>query len=203
MRQHDRIRSADFQGTSHAFGIAETCLVATPRGWHPLGGLQPGDALYTLNAGAIPLIGLTVPSQLATLPAICLPAGSFGNRSTQCLMPGQTVLLQSDVGEQQFGCTDTLLPALALLGWRGAYPRPAAERFLIPRFASEALIYAGPGLILSCPDPVLQRAGPAFGAMLAAPGIPRLSLQQGLDLVNCLIAEDVGAALGARLQAAC
>ena len=208
MQPHHKTPHSVFRGTALPFGIAATSLVATPEGWVRLQSLRPGDMVHTLDAGPLPLISLQQPDTHPDGPAICLPAGSFGNRTAQSLRPGQTVLLQSDVGEAQFGAADTLLPALALLGWRGACACAADAPFLIPRFAAGALIYVGPGLILSCPGP--QPPCPhqpftaqAFAGLLANPGIPCLSLQQGLDLVNCLIAEDVGTALGTRPQAAC
>lgn len=203
MLPHHRMRNSDIHDSELPFGIAASSLVATPGGWLRLENLRPGDTLYTLDTGPLPLISLQKPDAQPVFPAICLPAGRFGNRAAQTLLPGQTVLLQSDAGEAQFGAADTLLPALALLGWRGAYHNTTDETFLIPRFARSALIYVGPGLILSCPGPVPPHAGPGLAALLADPGIPCLSLQQGLDLVNCLIAEDVGAALGTRPQAAC
>lgn len=213
MQPQHRTLTSDIRGTDLSFGIAATSLVATPGGWVRLESLGPGDMVYTLDAGPLPLIRLQKPKAQPVFPAICLPSGSFGNRSAQSLLPGQPVLVQSDVGEAQFGAADTLLPALALLGWRGAHACAAEVLFLIPSFARSVLIYVGPGLILSCPGPHSPHSQPPhsqppltaqmFAGLLADPGIPCLSLQQGLDLVNCLMAEDVGAALGTRPQAAC
>jgi hypothetical protein len=177
-------------------GIPATARIATPRGWLPAAALHPGQEVLTTDAGAVRLRGLSH-ARGGSLPRlfwpVCLPPLSLGNRAALVLPPDQRVLVEADVAEDLYGDPLALIPARALVGWRGIAQMPpgAVARIDLVRLAFERpqIVYAEGATLLWCP-------GPAEGAEARATlGYVPFPYGQARHLVACLIAEESGRAL--------
>lgn len=185
----------DMRPAEDSIGMPAAINVATPHGWRRLDQMRTGDLFLTVSAGPRPLLGWTQTKAPRLQDQVQLPAGAFGNREPVTLPEGQLILLQ---GAQTRGIGETsnvLVPAAALVGWRGAVVCRAPQRPMrAPGFADACLIYAGPGLILACPAMV----PPVVAGCVTLPGdpsFPTLSLTQARQLVATRVAASVGMAL--------
>ena len=85
------------------------------------------------------------------------------------------------------------LPVGALVGWRGIASLPhGAVPMVLPRFRAPQVIYAAREMMVACP-------GTAAPGALAPVAFPP---DQARHLALCLMADEVGAAFGARQAAA-
>ncbi|WP_323038314.1 Hint domain-containing protein [Gemmobacter sp.] len=198
----------DRAGDGGAFvteGLLDGTLIATPDGWQAVERLEPGDRVLTFDGGPQPIVAV----QMALVQAgrdwpqahwpLAVPDGALGNRGPLRLLPGQPVLLESDLAEEMFGDPFALIPAAALQGWRGIAPGPpmAQECVRLLVLSVDEVIYAAGQVLLYCPAD--SSAGlPGFDLRPRGEGragyVP-LSLAAARDLVACLIAEEIGAAL--------
>ncbi|MFN3293310.1 MAG: Hint domain-containing protein [Gemmobacter sp.] len=189
-------------------GLLHGTPVATPGGWRPVEGLAPGDLLLTFDGGPRAVVALqsaVVEAGPRHWPAarwpLQVPAGAMGNRWPLRLLPDQAVLLECDLADELFGDPFALIPAAALAGWRGMAPVPprAVEAVVTPVLDCDEAIYAGGGALVWCPG----EAAPGWSGLALVPpprgegrvGYAALSLASARQLVACLIAEDLGAAL--------
>lgn len=182
-------------------GILAGSLVATQGGWRAVETLSPGDLVLTFDNAAQPLrevhhVAMAMPAgewPMAHWP-LQLPQGVLANSTPLRVLPGQLVLIDSDIAETMFGDPFALLPARALEPWRGIMPCPPhlVETSYILVFETEQLIYANGGVLLHCP----AQAGQDFVAIGAdlSPYVP-LSLASARELIAAIMAEEVGAAL--------
>lgn len=143
--------------------------IATPWGWTPVADLAAGDLLRCLD-GAPQAIVETLPAD--ALLWLRLPVMALGNRREVILAQDQAVVLKSP---------RAVLPAAALIGWRGiaACPPPAQARRL--RLTKAGVIMVGAGAFLACPGMDHH--------------LPILPPDQARQLAACLIAFDAGCAL--------
>ncbi|MGP3695751.1 Hint domain-containing protein [Rhodobacter sp. NSM] len=177
--------------------------IATPAGWRAVESLRAGDPVLTVD-GPPQTIRLARhcrirpalwPPRLAPLR---VPPGALKNREELVLLSGQQVLLECDQAESQFGEPFALVPAAALEGFRGIFRDPPAGEPLAVTlgFGEEELVYAAGAALLRCgPSEPPRDAVQALFARAGAGIAPALSLEQGLHLVACLVAEEAGAAL--------
>lgn len=187
-------------------GLLHGTPVAMPDGWRMVEEVAPGDYLLTFDGGPRRVEAVQsalVETARAAWPRahwpLRVPPGVIGNRGALRLLPDQAVLMDCDLADTMFGDPFALIPAAALQGWRGIAPEPpgAVERVATLLMAEDEVIYAGGGALVWCPGD--QPIGLPMGGMMPLRGdragyVP-LSLASARELVACLIAQDVGAAL--------
>lgn len=185
------------QGGDQPVGLGLTTPVATPSGWRPAGEIAPGDRLLTVDAGPVAVVDLARLDLAPRDRAVRVPPWALGNRRGVCLAPGQGVMIQEPLAEELYADPFAVLPVGALVGWRGIAALPhGAVPMVLPRFRAPQVIYAARELMVACPG-----AGPGSGPWrdLAPVHFPP---DQARHLALCLMAEEVGAAFGARQAAA-
>lgn len=175
-------------------GLQVGMPVATPQGWRIAGALRPDDLVWTPDGPPQPIRWVRRGSVVA-LRAVLVPEAALGNPGPLVLLPGQPVALDLDAAADVYGDPVVLVPALALVGWRGIGTcRVGPAPVLQLGFARRQVIYAGPGLLLGCEGdapPLLHPGGPPA---------PPLSAGQAARLMACVMAQEVGN--GLRRQAA-
>lgn len=149
-----------------AEGMVAGTLVATEMGWLPVEDLRPGDRVVTFDNGMVPVRDAAV-SQLMTggsrVPRaywpLSVPEKALGNRKEMLLLPEQSVLIESDEGEDLFGDPFLLVAASALDGYCGIERvAPATEMKIVTlRFDSEEVVYANGMVLMHCPKPASER----------------------------------------------
>jgi hypothetical protein len=202
-------RTADMIGRSNAWdgslsglniqtnGFCAGTKVATNLGWCRIESLQQGDLVLTFDDGLqhITRIERTVIGEdqlgLAMLHwPLRIPKGALGNQDEMTLMPEQSVMVESDLGEAMFGDPFTLVPACALIGYKGIErikPHSAVEVLSI-HFDSEQIVFANVGALFHC----LPAEGDLVADLAnesAAPGYDVLSMTQAARFVAAMIAE--------------
>lgn len=201
--------SAHFDGGFFTEGILQGTRIATASGWRMVEDLSPGDLLLTFDTGLRPLQAVHRASMMADparwSPAhwpVRVPVGAMGNRAVLDLLPEQPVLIECDQAEAMFGDPFALVPARSLTFWRGVEPfhPPSAAEVVILVFDAEQLVYAEGAALLWCPGETgggVPAGTRVLTRLLAGsrPYVP-LSLASARDLIACLMAEDIGAALG-------
>lgn len=165
-----------------ASGLLAGSFVETERGWRPVETLARGTRVATYDGGFCPvaLVERHHVWPAAGAEVIHVPGGALDNCSDFSLLPGQHLLVASDIAEEVLDCAGALIPASALVGYRGitrqSLVRPTEVLSL--RFASEEVVYVNSGALIHCAAEGPEAAGarPAFfevldearaGAMLA------------------------------------
>jgi hypothetical protein len=154
-------------------GFTAGTRLATDQGWRSVEAITVGDRVLTFDNGAQSVVAVTRGSHFAAgdaLPSFAapvdVPANAIGNAEPMVLLPEQPVLVESDAAEAMTGDPFALLPAKALVGYRGI------ERFRSLRpvevitlhFENDELVFADGG-----------------GLMLAASAIPGIATLDLLD----------------------
>lgn len=161
-------------------GILAGSLVETEAGWRPVETLGIGHRVATYDGGFCPLVRVERRHlwPVAGAHLIHVPGGALDNCSDLALMPGQQVLIASDIAEAVLDRAAVLVPAAALIGYRGIARqplcRPAEVLSLI--FASEEIVYVNSGALIHCaadgvPEPAValdRRQAGGFFETLAA-----------------------------------
>jgi hypothetical protein len=145
--------------TALSEGLVGTTLIATDKGWVPASELRPGDRVVTFDNGLQVLRAATRGrlASVADLPRgarpLAVPPGALGNRRSVTLLPGQSVLIESDAAEAAHGDPFALLPATALEGWNGiARVEPEAEiEVVFLEFDGDEVVYAEGMTLIHCP----------------------------------------------------
>lgn len=185
-------------------GVLAGTPLATPDGWRLVEDIGPGDLLLTFDGG--PRRVQAVQSALIEAGRshwpmshwpLSVPPRVLGNSGRFRLLPDQAVLLDCDLAEDMFGDPFALIPAAALHGWRGILPEPpgAREQVLSPVMAEDEVIYAAGGALIWCPADLPAGLPMGLHPRGDRAGYAPLSLASARELVACLIAQDVGAAL--------
>lgn len=197
MQQRGAIRAGG--QAVRAGGILSGTPIATPEGWCLVEDLLPGDAVLTFEAGAQTLTELEMQpfdAEIGPTPhpywPLQVPVWALDNRAELMLLPEQAVLIESDAADDIYGDPFALIPATALLGFRGieVCRPPDAAQVVRLGFGADQIIYAARGVLLFCPALHLD-----LGTAQPAPEYPILSDPQARALVSCLMAEGIGAAL--------
>ncbi|MDO9524503.1 MAG: Hint domain-containing protein [Gemmobacter sp.] len=207
--------AVETDGLFFSEGILAGTLVATQIGWRRAETLSPGDMIQTFDCGLCRLSEVhhaaasIAPTQWPSAHwPLAVPAGVIGNASDMRILPGQLVLLDSDIADDMLGDPFALIPARALDGWRGIAPHPpgAAEQAVVLLFDEDQIVYAASSVLLFCPGLSGQSISTDASGLTAlqhpkgdgqqANYVP-LSLTDARDLVACMMAQDLGAALAA------
>jgi hypothetical protein len=159
--------------TDAGFGIVAGTKVATAIGWRPVQAIIAGDQVLTFDGGlqtVIEVRRLTLCAEPTIMPMaswpLHVPAGALGNRAAMQILPGQDVLIESDIAEELYGDPFALIPAAALDGYNGisrAAPHARIEVITL-HFAQDQIVYANIGALFMCP-----RAGDLMHDLFATP----------------------------------
>jgi len=141
-----------------ADGLIAGTRIATDRGWQDVADLRAGDRIVTFDHGLQPVraVGRGTVTSVAHLPRAArplhVPPGALGNRRALTLLPGQTVLIESDRAEALYGDPFVLVPAAALEGWNGiARVQPQAETEVVfLEFDGDEIVYAEGMALVHC-----------------------------------------------------
>lgn len=144
-------------------GFTSGMRLATNLGWRPVEAITVGDHVLTFDHGMQPVVAVTRGVFFAAgdvcpdhARPIEVPAGALGNETAMLLLPEASVMIESDVAEELFGDPFTLVPARALVGWRGiarrAMPRPV--EIITLHCAADQVVYADGGALVLCPTAV-------------------------------------------------
>ena len=137
-----------------ASGLLAGSLVETASGWRPVETLARGTRVATYDGGFRPVARVERHHvwPAAGAEVIHVPGGALDNCSAFSLLPGQHLLVTSEVAEEVLDCAGALIPASALVGYRGitreALVRPAEVLSL--RFAGEEIVYVNSGALVHC-----------------------------------------------------
>jgi hypothetical protein len=136
-------------------GLLASTLIETQVGWQTAGSLRMGACVYTVDGGLTPVLGLDR-QWLAPQPDVHLvhvPGGTIDNDADLLLLSGQHVLLDTMGDAMLPDAALVLIPATALVGWRGTRRVAMTDdvEIITPLFASEEIIYANAGAMMRCP----------------------------------------------------
>jgi hypothetical protein len=148
-------RPANRAGLPMGAGLLASTLVETQRGWLAADALRLGDLIQTLDGGLAPVVGLDR-QWIAPDPDLHLvhvPGGTISNDADLTLLSGQHVLIDTLGDALLPDAALVLIPATALIGWRGVrrVTLAAGMAVITPLFAAEEIIYANTGALLRCP----------------------------------------------------
>jgi hypothetical protein len=136
-------------------GLLAATMVETDAGWQSAGSLRLGSRVYTVDGGLAPVLGLD--RQWITpqpdMHLVHVPGGVIDNDADLLLLSGQHVLLDTMGDAMLPDAALVLIPATALVGWRGARRVAMTEdlEIITPLFASEEVVYANAGAMMRCP----------------------------------------------------
>ncbi|ATG49390.1 hypothetical protein CEW89_18485 [Celeribacter ethanolicus] len=189
-------------------GLIAGTQIATARGWRDVAEIKEGDKILTFDEGmqAVGTISRSwaylghgsVPMQHWPL---VVPPGALGNRAEMLLLPEQPVMVESDTGEAMFGDPFTLIPALALEGYKGierARPHQAVL-VIVLHFATEQVVFANIGALFHCPAEEVMSIADLMEDRFV-PGYEVLSLTEARVFVDALLDEDAQDAQWMRMQ---
>jgi hypothetical protein len=196
-------RSAAWDGALGGMDILSTGLVAgtqvaTEHGWRNVEALQQGDQVLTFDAGLQTLRSMSRSWSFANHGStpmrhwpLFVPAGVLGNDAAMTLLPEQSVMVESDLGEAMFDDPFVLIPALALDGYRGIERRNPHRpiEVVVLHFETEQLVFANVGVLFHCPADCHTTILGMLDAA-AAPGYELLSFDVARMVVNAMIDED-------------
>jgi hypothetical protein len=184
--------------TALSEGLLAATLIATEQGWVPASRLRPGDRIVTFDSGLQTLRAVSGGRLVsrADLPRgarpLAVPPGALGNRQCITLLPGQSVLIESDAAEAAHGDPFVLIPAAALDGWNGiARIEPEAEvEVVFLDFDGDEVVYAEGMTLIHCPRRAPLIVATADALIAAGSGTPHRSLP--LPQARALLAADAG-----------
>lgn len=174
-----------------AGGFVFGTRVATASGWRPVEKVVIGDSVLTFDAGLQKLTSISRQS-LWTRGKPCprkfwpllIPAGALGNIDEMLILPDQAVMIESDAAEMIHSDRFPLIPASALVGWRGirrVIPgRPVQVITLL--FQDPQVVVANIGIQFHCPIEEPAQAGQ--GAYPVLPVEDALMLIDELELLD-------------------
>lgn len=181
--------------TGEAGFIGGTC-VASNLGWRGVDALCAGDLVLTFDHGMQPIVDVrrerrVAPGQgsgAAHCPVL-IPAGALNNRTDMWLMPEQGLMVESDAAIDALGDPFAVVPAQALIGYRGIARAGGYERLEVTTlaFANDEVVYVEGGMLAHCPRPLeilTDRPAPE------QPLYDVLNLHDARFLVECLAEEE-------------
>jgi hypothetical protein len=144
-----------------ASGLVAGTKVATTFGWRPVEAVVPGDKVLTFDAGMQTVTQISrgelwrrdEPCPKSLWP-LAVPVEALGNAQAMVLLPEQSVIIESDVGEELYGDPFTLIPAAALEGFRGIHriePVRGIEVVTL-HFTRDQVIFGSAGALFFCPS---------------------------------------------------
>jgi len=144
--------STDFQMR----GFTSGSRIATVDGWRPVDTLAVGDSVLTFDNGPQTLTAISCATQFVHdhiapdfANPIHVPAGAIGNSEPMVLLPEQNVMIESDLAEARTGDPFALIPAKALVGYRGIDRFRALRSFVVfsLHFENDELVYVEGGAL--------------------------------------------------------
>jgi len=170
-------------------GLPAGLPVATPDGWCEAGALQSGDRVWCVD-GPPQRVVRCVPAYLSQRWGVQVPSGVLGNSDAVVLFAAQSVALELDQAAVIYGDPVALVPAGALVGWRGIGRVWLAGMPVVKVwFARPQVVYAQPGVLLGC-------AGDAASVLdTHGPPAPPLTAEQARHLMACVMAQEAGSGL--------
>lgn len=187
--------------TGHSGLLAGTCIAST-LGWKPVEMLRVGDKVLTFDNAMQPIADIQRESLVVPdtgLPPryrpMRVPEGALYNRRDIWLMPDQGMLIECEAALDTCGDPYAVVPARYLRGFRGiaAGIPPGTFEVTTLAFRQDEVIYVEGGLLAYCPQPrqLLEDIGSGRGQVYDTLVGPAAQF-----LVNCLIDDDDGDALG-------
>ncbi len=182
-------------------GFVAGTRVASNLGWRDVDTLSVGDSVLTFDRGMQVVRNIqrdVLFRRGSLLPRaqrpILLPEGALHNRRDMWLMPDQGMLVESDTANEVLGDPFVVVPARALIGFRGIRTaKPDDERTIFTlAFDADEAIYVEGGLLAIC-----RRSGDILPdeSTAASSEYKLLTMKVARHLVRCLIDEDDTAAL--------
>ncbi len=143
---------ANTQAAPLAAGLIAGTLVETQRGWTPVEHLRLGDRVQTFDGGACPILALDRNWTGSETHAVHVPGGLLDTCTDLTLLPGQHVLIDTMGDAELPDAALVLIPATALVGWRGTrrVALTSAVEIITPFFASEEAVFANTGAMVRC-----------------------------------------------------
>jgi hypothetical protein len=143
-----------------AWGMTTGMRVATGYGWRPVEAVAEGDLVLTFDHGMKPVTNVArqvMWSGMTANPAdwpLMVPAGALGNHDPMILLPGQALMIESDVAEDLFGEPFVTVPAAALDGVRGIHRQRLLRQIdvVLLSFAEEQVVFTNCGALFLCPE---------------------------------------------------
>lgn len=175
-------------------GIMAGTRIASAIGWRPVEALAEGDMVLTFDHGmqAVRAVRRRVVWAADSTPDLWpldVPPGALGNRNPMVLMPGQSVVIESDLAEDSFGDPFVLIPAEVLEGYRGIARLRPADRIEVVTltFDRDEVVFANSGAMFLC-----GQGADLIEDMIAErhPGYTVLPLDVADHFVACLEAEE-------------
>ncbi len=141
-------------------GFVSSSRVATQLGWRPVQAVTVGDRVMTFDNGMQKVVAVTrdvhftVDDSVPEFASpVCVPAGAIGNDHPMMLLPEQFVMIESDAAEEMSGDPFALVPACALVGFRGI-ERMVGQRpveVVTLHFTSDEVVFADGGALVYAP----------------------------------------------------
>jgi len=137
-------------------GITSGTRIATAKGWRAVEMLTVGDTVLTFDSGPQQIVAITRATQFVHddiapdfANPIHVPAGALGNSEPMVLLPEQNVMIESDEAEARCGDPFALIPAKALVGFRGVERFRALRPFEVftLHLENDELVYAEGGAL--------------------------------------------------------
>lgn len=141
----------------HMRGIPSGTRIATREGWRRVDMIAVGDQVLTFDNGPRIVVAITRSIQFVHediapdfANPIHVPAGAIGNSEPLVLLPEQSVMIESDLAEAWSGDPFALIPAKALVGYRGVERFRALRPFEVfsLHLETDELVYAEGGALL-------------------------------------------------------
>ena len=140
-------------------GLLPETKVASGQGWRPVQTLMPGDLVLTFDNGMQPLVDVrhhlveagTAPRAVETWPLLVAP-GILGNKAPLTLLPGQVILVESDLAEDLYGDPFVAIEARELDGMDGITRIRPLERFMAVtlHFETDQAVFGAGGVMIVC-----------------------------------------------------
>ncbi|MCI2399182.1 Hint domain-containing protein [Aliiroseovarius subalbicans] len=193
-----------YQAPVNLHGFAAGTHVGTQMGWRPVEAITVGDHVMTFDNGLQPVTAVTRGAywtECADCPdhmlPIDVPAGALGNARRMFVLPEQNVMIESDAGEDLFDDPFTLVPAEALIGFRGIERQRPWQAFDVVtlHFEADQVVFAEGGALILCPAAIAGVASVDFMTQGYAPVPYRvLERDQACTLVEWMALDDAAAA---------
>lgn len=178
-----------------ASGLVTGTRIATTMGWRPVEALAEGDRVLTFDEG---LQQITRVSRIRLWDGsegcppsfwpIHVPVGALGNRTAMDVLPGQSVMVESDAAEEIYGDPFALIPALAIEGNDGVHRVSPSDELevVVLHFATEQIVFADNGALFFCAAGLDTSARTATAPIPEHPAYKVLSLQEARLLAGYL-----------------
>lgn len=169
-------------------GLIAGTKVATRHGWRPVQAVVPGDHVLTFDHGMqrvaavrTHLIAMPRRPDPRALP-LFVPEGALGNLAACLLLPGQAVLVESDLAEDMLGDAFAAVRGGTLAGVEGIVPvLPEGPLTVVTlHFERDEVVFGAGGVLFVCAGrgDLLLETAPAYPEL--APEMARMVVADGV-----------------------